>query len=153
MTNEPKPNSPKGCIIICLGIVFLLFGAFPTVIYVRHKFIPTNTLTVTILDATGKPVPNAKLRFYRLSNMMLMLFGEPWALEDFAEVTADSNGRAVFRAGCDTSDLRTVELNGEQLSIQSARRLNPPSNHDDGKVWWSPWADNGPCEWKVILQP
>ncbi|MHA3774503.1 Ig-like domain-containing protein [Verrucomicrobiota bacterium sgz303538] len=152
--NEKRAKSPrKGCLGYLCIFLLLLFG-FPVSIYLRHTVIPTNTLTVTVYDSAGQPVVDAKLRFSRLTNLMWVpiLFSDTTPLKGTSIVTTDSTGRATFRAGCDSSQLDAVEQHGVPLPIQSARRIKPASNNDDGTVWWSPWADSRAPEWKVTVR-
>ena len=153
---EPTSTLPKGCCggLGCLGVLLLAVLAFPASIYLRHTVISTNTLSVTVVDETGGPVANANLTFSRLTNLMLLPvpFADATPLRGDSTVTTDFAGRAIFRSGCDASQLERIELRGVPLTIQSARRTRPASGHDDGTVWWSPWADSNSPDWRVTVR-
>jgi hypothetical protein len=90
MTQIPKTNSTTGC-IVGGGLLALFVCGFPISIWLRHSIIPTNTLTVTVFDATGRTVPDAKLRFSRHTNLLLapIMFAEGTSLVGTTDVTTD----------------------------------------------------------------
>jgi hypothetical protein len=104
-----------------ISLVLLIAGAL---VFLRLPKVQTIPLNIRVMDAGScQPIPNAVVTHYQYSDWRIPLFGR--VLLDFATVTTDANGDAVFNVPIEGSGTTEAHSSEFPKNAQTPKGFTP----------------------------